>query len=63
MKLSEKAKKARAKYQRKWREKNRDKIRVYNTAYWERQAQKQESALDRAIELSEHPKSYLNSEV
>lgn len=36
--LSEQAKAARREYQRKWREKNREKIRLYQKRYWERKA-------------------------
>lgn len=35
---------ARREYQKKWRAKNRDKVRAYNTAYWQRQAEKMKEA-------------------
>ncbi|WJQ02174.1 hypothetical protein QT234_18195 (plasmid) [Geobacillus stearothermophilus] len=36
--LSEQAKAARREYHRKWREKNREKVRMYQKRYWERKA-------------------------
>lgn len=35
---------ARREYQKKWRAKNRDKVRAYNAAYWQRQAKKMKEA-------------------
>lgn len=42
--LSEAAKKARAEYQRRWREKNPEKVRRNREAYWERQARRNQQA-------------------
>ena len=36
--LTEEAKRKRREYQRKYREKNRDKIKAYNDNYWNRKA-------------------------
>jgi hypothetical protein len=36
--MDEDAKKARAEYYRKWREKNREKIRIYNQNYWKKRS-------------------------
>lgn len=36
--LSEQAKAVRCEYHRKWRERNRDKVRMYQKRYWERKA-------------------------
>lgn len=38
--LNEKALELRREYQRKWRRKNKDKVRANNLRYWERKAQK-----------------------
>ncbi len=50
LKISDKAKEARNEYQRQWRQKNRDKLKKYNAAYWEKKAKQDETPLDRAIE-------------
>ncbi len=39
--LSEEARAAKARYQKKWREKNKDKQRLYMARYWERRAQRE----------------------
>lgn len=36
--MDEDAKKARAEYYRKWREKNREKIKIYNQNYWKKRS-------------------------
>jgi hypothetical protein len=38
--LSERARKARNEYLRKWKERNRERVREYNRLYWERVADK-----------------------
>lgn len=38
--ISTKADEARRAYFKKWRDNNRDKIKEYNTRYWEKQAEK-----------------------
>ena len=40
--MNEKAKATRNAYYRAWRERNRDKVRKYNTEYWERRAKQAE---------------------
>lgn len=36
--MTPEAKKAQAEYQRRWREKNKDKVRANNKRYWEKKA-------------------------
>lgn len=38
--LSEKAREAQRAYQREWRKKNKDKVKLKNKRYWEKQAAK-----------------------
>ncbi len=46
LQMSEQAIKARREYQKKWREKNPDKVREKNARYWEKRAAKREVAPD-----------------
>ena len=46
-KLQEQAVELRRAYQREWRKKNKDKVRVNNLRYWERKAQKAAQKEDR----------------
>lgn len=42
--MTEKAAAARREYKRKWQRENRDKVRAYQTEYWERKAAQAEKA-------------------
>ena len=42
--MNEEAKKARNEYMRKWREKNKDKVKAITSKYWERKVEKKEHA-------------------
>jgi hypothetical protein len=42
--MDEQAKEERRKYQREWRRKNKDKVRVINQRYWANRAQKRLAA-------------------
>lgn len=44
MQMSDQAIMARREYQKKWRDKNPDKVRAKNARYWERQAAKKQEA-------------------
>lgn len=37
--MTDKAKEARKKYQKKWRAQNKDKVRQYNERYWQKRAE------------------------
>ena len=52
--LSEQAKAARREYQRKWRAKNKDKIKAQNKRYWERQGKELSSESEAANEQAEN---------
>ena len=41
--MTDKARQARAAYQRAWRKKNQDKVRQYKTNYWEKKAKELEN--------------------
>ena len=42
--LNEKAREARREYHRRWQQANRDKVKAYQMAYWERRAAELETA-------------------
>lgn len=42
--MTDKAKEARRAYKRKWQRENRDKVKEYQTRYWNKKAEQQEQA-------------------
>lgn len=44
--MNDKAREERNAYLREWRKKNKDKVKKYNEAYWERKANKEEDMRD-----------------
>ena len=42
--MNEKAREARREYHRRWQQANRDKVKAYQMAYWERRAAELETA-------------------
>ncbi|MCL2198763.1 MAG: phosphatase [Defluviitaleaceae bacterium] len=40
--MNENALQAKREYQREWRKKNRERVRLHNSRYWQKRAQKQE---------------------
>lgn len=46
--MTEDARKLRAEYQRKWREKNKEKVKCYQDKYWEKRLEKMQDGAEEA---------------
>jgi hypothetical protein len=51
--MTDKAKEARRAYKRKWQRENRDKVKEYQTRYWNKKAEQAEAATEPAPAIME----------